>query len=384
MSLIYLDNAATTFPKPSRVYDEVERCIKNYCGNPGRSSHALAIAASEKIFECRELISAFFGSDKPENIIFTQNTTYALNMAIKGIIRRSDHVLISDMEHNSVFRPISIAAKNGYIDYDIFPTVRNGKPLSQEEIRRSILSLIRPGKTKLLVCSHIPNISSAVRPIAMIGDICKRNGIFFVVDAAQSAGHIPIDVNAAKIDILCAPAHKGLFGIQGCGFMLLGDSCPPLATLVEGGNGVNSLDSDMPDFPPERFESGTLPTPSIAALSEGIKFLSEHSPREIKRHEDMLFLRLADALSSDKIRAKIYMPSSVGSVLLFNIPNHSPDEVGHFLSKSNICIRSGYHCAALGHRTLGTHKQGALRASFSIFNTREDIDALYKALREFI
>ena len=187
-----------------------------------------------------------------------------------------------------------------------------------------------------------------------------------------------------KIDVLCAPAHKGLFGIQGCGFMLIGDSCPPLSTLIEGGNGVNSLDSEMPDEPPERFESGTLPTPAIAALSEGIKFLKERDPYEIRRHEEMLYFRLAGALSSDRIRARVYMQSDRGSVLLFNIPNRPAEEIGHLLSKRGICLRSGYHCSALGHKTLGTSDTGALRASFSIFNTKEDVDALYKALLDII
>lgn len=384
MSIIYLDNAATTFPKPPKVYEECDLCLRTYCGNPGRSGHTLAMKASDKIYECRELVSAFFGSSSPENVVFTQNTTYALNMAIKGLIRQGDHVLISDMEHNSVFRPVSIAAKSGIIDYDIFPTVKNGRPMASDEIRRGILSLIRPGKTRILVCAHMPNITSSIRPISMIGDLCRRNGIIFVCDAAQSAGHIPIDIKASNIDVLCTPAHKGLFGIQGCGLMLLGDDCPPLSTLIEGGNGVNSLDSDMPELSPERFESGTLPTPSIAALAEGIKFLKEHDPREIRRHEEMLYLRLANALSSERIKARIYMPSSYGSVLLFNIPNRPSDEIGHLLSKRGVCLRSGYHCSALGHKTLGTKDTGALRASFSVFNSKEDVDSLYKALVDII
>ena len=380
MSLIYLDNAATTHPKPRRVYEESDSCLRTYCGNPGRSGHPLAMLASEKIFECRELVSAFFGSQSPENVIFTQNATYALNMAIKGLLHRGDHVLISDMEHNSVFRPIASAAKSGYIDYDVFPTVRNGRGMSVDEIRRSILSLIRPGKTRLLIAAHIPNITSFVRPISMIGDLCRRNGILFICDAAQSAGHVPIDIKASRIDVLCAPAHKGLFGIQGCGFMLLGENCPPLSTLVEGGNGVNSLDSDMPELSPERFESGTLPTPAIAALAEGIKFLSAIDPKDIRRHEEMLWTRLYGALTSDKIKAKVYMPEAAGSVLLFNLPSHPADDVGRLLSKRGICIRSGYHCSALGHKALGTQDTGALRASFSVFNTKDDVDALCRAL----
>ena len=384
MSLVYLDNAATSFPKPKRVLDEVSTCIRDYCGNPGRSAHPLAIASSEKIFECRELLASFFGSDRPENVIFTQNTTYALNMAIKGLVRRGDHLLISDMEHNSVFRPVAVMAKAGFIDYDVFPTVKDGCPLSPDELRRGILRLIRPGKTRILICSHIPNIASSIRPIGVIGDICKRNGILFIVDAAQSAGHIKINMKGANIDVLCAPGHKGLFGIQGCGFMILGDSCPPLATLIEGGNGINSLESDLPDLPPERFESGTLPTPSIAALSEGIKFLSEFEPNEIKKHEDCLFFELYDRLLCDRLKARIYVPSAAGAVLLFNIKDLSSDEVCRALAKKNICLRGGYHCSALGHKALSTQGTGAIRASFGIFNTRQDVDALYKTLLEII
>ena len=383
MSYIYLDNAATTFPKPRRVLDEVNRCIRTYCGNSGRSAHPLAIASSEKIFECRQLLSDFFSFDKPENVVFTSNTTYALNMAIKGVTRRGDHILISDMEHNSVFRPVALLAKAGLIEYDIFPTLKNGKQLSAEEICRSIISLIRPGKTRVLICSHIPNIVSTVRPIELIGDICRRNGLIFILDAAQSAGHIPIDIKASKIDILCAPGHKALFGIQGCGFMILGDECPSLSTLIEGGNGFNSLETSLPEDSPERFESGTLPTPSIAGLCEGIKFINEIGYDDIRKRENILFNRLANALTSKSIGAEIYVSDAPGSVLLFNIPDRSPDELGSYLSKQNICLRSGFHCAALGHKLLKTDESGALRASFSVFNSPNDIDALYKAIVDF-
>lgn len=383
MDIVYLDNAATSFPKPERVYKEVDNCLRNYCGNPGRSAHVLAMQASEKIYECRERLASFFSFQFPERIVFTQNTTYALNMAIKGLVSHGDHILISDMEHNSVYRPVSALAKIGYADYSVFKTISDGRPLSSEEIRHSILSLIRPGQTKLLICAHVPNISSAARPIEMIGDLCRRNGISFILDAAQSAGHLNINMKQANIDVLCAPAHKGLFGTQGCGFMILSEDCPKLATVIEGGNGLNSLESDMPDLTPERLESGTLPTPAIAALSEGIGFLSELSPKEVHRHEVMLYNRLANALSSPEIKATIYTPSAAGSVLLFNVKGHSSEEIAQVLSKNGICVRSGYHCSALGHKTLGTVADGAVRVSFGFFNKLSDIDRLYKTLSEY-
>ncbi len=383
MNTVYLDNAATSFPKPARVIEAVDDCIKNYCSNPGRSSHSLSLKSAEKVYECRERVASYFGSKSPERVIFTHNCTYALNMAVKGLVELSDHILISDMEHNSVYRPVSALARYGCVEFDVFSTIKDGKPLSADEIRHSILTKIRPGRTKMLICSHIPNIASTVRPLEAIGDICRKNGIFFIVDAAQSAGHIGINMKNANIDILCAPAHKGLFGLQGCGFLILGEDCPRLATLVEGGNGVASLEELMPDLPPERYESGTLPTPSIVALSEGIRFISELSPKEISRHEIMLCNRLANALTSPQIRANIYLPDSVGAVMLFNVPGHSAEEIGSALAKNDICVRTGFHCSALGHQALGT-SNGAVRASFGFFNKPEEVDAVYKTLCEYL
>ena len=382
MSITYLDNAATTFPKPKGVYDEVSRCIKSYCGNPGRSAHPMAVASANKIYECRERIASYFSSDHPENVIFTMNTTYAINMAIKGLLRRGDHVLISDMEHNSVYRPIEKLFRDGFITYSTFETVKDGAILDNDKILKSINRLVRPGRTKMLICSHIPNICSATRPISAIGKLCRDKGIIFVLDAAQSAGHIPINIKSSSVDILCAPGHKGLYGIQGCGFILLGDSVLP-KPILEGGNGINSLDWAMPDFPPERFETGTLPTPCIAALSEGISYLSKFTPEEIATHEIAIFDRLKYMLmNSPELKAKIYLPEARGAVMLFNMDGISSETVGRHLSERGICVRSGYHCSALGHKALGTDEIGAVRVSFGIFNTLNDTEILIRALKE--
>ena len=382
--MIYLDNAATTFPKPRSVLAEVSRCIKYYCGNPGRSSHALAIASANKIYECRERTAAFFTSDAPEKVVFTMNATYALNTAIKGILRRGDHVLISDMEHNAVYRPIERLSKEKFITYDVFSTIKDGNPMTDTDILKSIRCLIQPSKTKMLICSHVPNICSAVRPIKKIGELCRKHGIVFVLDAAQSAGHIPIDINKESIDILCAPAHKGLFGIQGGGFMLINGEAVP-NSLIEGGNGVDSLSWKMPELLPERIEAGTLPTPSIVALSEGISFISRVDPQEIFLHECRLFAKAKDMLlNSNELSAKVYMSECEGAVLLFSVGDIPSETVGKYLADKGICVRSGFHCSALGHKTLETPPSGAIRASFSLFNRESDVEVLIDTLKECV
>ena len=262
--MIYLDNAATSFPKPHRVVEEQLRCMQLYGGNPGRGSHALAMAAAEKIYECREELASFFGSPNLENVIFTMNTTMALNTAIKGLLRRGDHVLISDMEHNAVFRPIYKLSRDGVITYDVFQTFPTNATRTTDSICASILEKLRPN-TRMLICAHASNICSATLPLAEIGALCRKKGILFLVDAAQSAGHLPINMVKMQIDALCAPGHKGLWGPQGCGVLILGEGIVA-DTLIEGGSGYNSLEGNMPTEVPERYEAGTLPTPAIAGL----------------------------------------------------------------------------------------------------------------------
>jgi len=383
MNITYLDNAATTFPKPRSVVREALRCIGTYCGNPGRSSHALAMESARKIYECREHVAGFFGSQHPEKTVFTLNATYALNMAIKGLLTRGDHVIISDMEHNSVFRPIERLKKSGFIEYSIFKTVENGVLKSDDEIIASIKKNIIPQKTRMLICSHQPNICSALLPIDKIGELCRKKNIIFVLDASQSAGHVPINIESAKVDILCAPGHKGLFGIQGSGFMLIGENVNP-SSLFEGGNGTNSLDPNMPSIPPESLEVGTLPTPCLAGLSEGILFLSSVGEEEIAYKEERLFRLACDALLNEEmLKAKIYLPDKAGSTLSFNLGSIHSEEIGRHLSQDGICVRSGYHCSALGHRALGTEDTGAVRISFSYFNRESDVERLIKSLKEF-
>lgn len=379
--MIYLDNAATSFPKPRRVWEEMERCMKSYGGNPGRGSHRLAMHAAEKIYECRELLADTMGSRHPENVIFTSNATAAVNLAVKGLLREGDHVLISDLEHNAVWRPVCRLAREGRISYGIFPSFARAVDRSPARILRTIEEMIRPN-TRMLICTHASNICSVAMPIREIGALCRRRGIFFVVDGAQSAGHLPISMEGDCIDALCLPGHKGLFGAQGCGALLLGEGIYA-DTLMEGGSGLNSLDEAMPDESPERYEAGTLPTPSIAALCEGVKFLREVGIENVSSRENELCLLMRDRLS-DLRGIELSSPHDEGGILLFTSPRIPSDALGAELDRRGICVRSGFHCAALAHRTLESPGGGAVRASLGYFNRPSDADALRRALREIL
>lgn len=379
--MIYFDNAATSFPKPRRVLEEQMRCMQFYGGNPGRGSHALAMAAAEKIYECREELASFLGSSNPENVIFTMNATMALNTAIKGLLRRGDHVLISDMEHNAVFRPIYKLARDGVITYDVFETFPINPKCTKEMICASIIEKLRPN-TRMLICAHASNICSATLPLHEIGALCRKKGILFVVDAAQSAGHLPINMKEMQIDALCVPGHKGLFGPQGCGILVLGEGIVA-DTLIEGGSGYNSLEGNMPEDAPERYEAGTLPTPAIAGLLEGVREVKRLGIDYIHAHESTLAKRLCERLTAMP-KVALYAPHHTGSVLLFSLQDISSDHVGAFLNERGFCVRTGFHCAALAHATLGTPPAGAVRVSPSLFNTTTQIDAFADTLKELL
>ena len=379
--MIYLDNAATSFPKPQSVTDEVLRCMQSYCGNAGRGSHRIAMEAAEKIFECRSEAASFFGLESPENVAFTMNTTMALNIAIKGFLKPGDHVLISDMEHNAVARPIHKLASRGLITYDVFSSMINDPQASPVRICAGIAKLARP-QTKMLICSHMPNISSYQLPLARIGAFCRKHGILFVVDGAQSAGHLPINMKELQIDALCLPGHKGLLGVQGSGMLLLRDGlCAD--TLIEGGSGYHSLDREMPAEAPERYEAGTLSTPAIAGLCEGIKEIKRLGVEKISQHLSSLHLRLQRNLQQFS-QITVYTPQYTGAVLLLNVEGIEADRLGAMLDQRGFCVRAGYHCAALGHQTLGTPQGGAVRVSAGIFNTPHHIDAFSNALEDIL
>ncbi len=376
--MIYLDNAATSYPKPPEVYSEVVRSLIQYGGNAGRGAHKLSLAAAEKIYECRALGAELFGVGEPERVFFTLNTTHGLNTVIKGMLRRGDHVLISDIEHNAVYRPVYKLASEGMISYDIFSSMAGDPRRSPEGICMDIARKMRRN-TRLIICNHHSNICSLTMPIAKIAELCRKSGVRLVVDGAQSAGRERISVDSMGIDALCVPAHKGLYGPQGCGMVLLGKGII-LKTLTEGGNGVNSMEGDMPDFSPERYEAGTLPTPAIAGLSEGLRFVRSVGEETIAKREKELYRQGIELLGSLK-RVRLYLPEYDGGTILFGVDGLSADKVGNMLNGKGICVRSGYHCSALAHRTLGTPEGGAVRASFGVFNDSSDVLRLYEELK---
>jgi len=376
---IYLDNAATSFPKPRSVTRELNNCISKYCGNPGRGAHVFAMESARRIYECRELISKLFGVGAPERVAFTLNTTYAINLLIKGVLGQGDHVIISDLEHNSVWRPIYKLAKDGIIEYSVFPSMCGDPRANPTRICAGIARLMRPN-TKLVICTHASNICSYSLPICEIGAFCRRHNILFGVDAAQSAGHLPINMEQMNIDALCVPGHKGLYGIQGAGFLAFSENVK-LKTLVEGGNGLSSLEGDMSEDFPERYEAGTLPTPAIVGLAEGIKTVLKLGVDKISSHEKALFEYACKKLSDIK-GIRVHLPEYPGSVLLFSHRTIPSEKLTSMLGDMGICLRGGFHCSALGHKTLGTSESGAVRASFGIFNSSYDIDRLADALAE--
>lgn len=376
--MYYLDNAATSFPKPKSVIREVQVCLQNYCGNAGRGSHKLSLIAANKIYSCRESICSLLNLDKPENIVFIPSCTYGLNLIIKGILHQGDHVLISDMEHNSVWRPIKKLFRKGKITFDIFSALSSPES-TEDELLQEIQSKIRKN-TRLVICNHQSNICSYSLPISKIGELCKKMNVLFAIDVAQSIGHYNIDMQKMNIDFLSAPGHKGLYGVQGSAFMAI-NSDIILDTLIEGGNGIHSLIPDMPEFTPERYEVGTLSLPAIAGLHEGIKEVQSRGIDAIAEYERSLYCQLRNGLQNIK-HITVYMPNCEGNTLLFNINDLAPERVGAYLDEQNIYVRTGFHCSALAHASLGTQDTGAVRVSFGIFNTQNDVDKLLSAIHK--
>ncbi len=366
--LIYFDNAATTFPKPISVVEETVRCMREYCGNPGRGSHRLAVAASEKLYEARECAAEMFGATSPDCVIFTANTTWGINTALKSYIPRGSHILISDLEHNAVLRPVMEMKHRGDITFDIFPT--------SGDIAYGIKSRLKPD-TKAIVCTLASNICSNRIPSAEIGRLCRERGIIFIADGAQAAGHRRISMAEEFIDVLCLPGHKGLYGPQGIGMMI---TSPELSgiTVVEGGSGTDSASPFMPDYLPDRYEAGTVNTPGAVGLLAGMNFVKSTGIGQIEAVERELWYRLYSKLCGDS-RFTLYGDTVPSSVMLLGKHGRAHSEVSKFLNERGICTRSGLHCAPLAHKTVGS-VDGGIRISFGVFNTPREVDILCDAL----
>ena len=378
--MIYLDNAATSFPKPKSVEREVLRCIRDYCGNPGRGAHPLALAAEEAIYSCRCTLADFFSAERPEHFVFVPNATAALNLAIKSKVRQGQRILISDIEHNAVRRPVHKLHADGVCEYELFDTSGD-----DEAILQSIEKCARGG-ADMLICTHVSNVSGRILPINKIGNLCKKRGIYFIIDASQSAGHIKIDFSKLDFDVFCAPGHKGLFGIQGSGFAYF-RKAEALETLFEGGSGYDSSNLFMPIELPERLEAGTLSTPSIVSLDAGVRFLSEVGINEISRIESARSRRCLEILSSFD-QNKVYTEGggdfcSCGPVS-FNNKKFDSEHLAAALADCGVCVRAGLHCAPLAHNKLGTAPLGSVRVSPGYFTSDAELDAFYGILKRIL
>jgi selenocysteine lyase/cysteine desulfurase len=314
-------------------------------------------------------------------VSFTGSTTHALNLAIHGALQRGDHVLCSEMEHNAVYRPLYALKSRGEIEFDTILSPASDPHVGTARIITDAAAKKKPN-TRMLVCSHVSNVVSSVMPLSALGAFCKRHGILFCVDAAQSAGHLPIHVKDMQIDMLCLPAHKGLYGLQGCGALILGEGVE-LIPHIQGGNGVLSLSGEMPELPPERYEAGTLPTPAIAGLLAGIGEVNARGISAIAAQDKQLYDR-ARAMLARFEGVRVLAPHCRGPVLLFYHDRIPSDALGAELNRHGICVRAGFHCAALGHRTLGTPDTGAVRVSFGMDTVPSDLDAMYSALKDIL
>ncbi len=365
--MIYFDNAATTFPKPPQVFDAVAAAIR--LGNPGRGSYKMALCAAEEAFLCRKYAAELFDASA-DRVIFTQNTTYALNLAIKGAAK-DGAILISDLEHNAVLRPAMAAASGNVRFFD------SAVELWGSARKEAILDSIRANchGASVLVCTAASNICGADMPIREIGEFCRERGIFFIVDGAQACGTLPIRVREYGIGALCLPGHKGLYGPMGVGMLILGEDVS-LPTLIEGGSGIFSKDLTMPEQPPERYEAGTLPMPAIAGLRCGMEFVASRKER-IRAHEERLAMHLKCGLGK-LTNVRLYAPHHRGGIVLFSVDGIPSEDVAEQLERHGFAVRAGLHCAPLAHKRLGS--DGAVRVSFGAFNIVAETDAFVRAL----
>ncbi len=375
--MIYLDNAATSFPKPEQVYQAVMAAMTEYGANPGRSGHKLALQAGRVIYETRELLAKLFNIDNPMNIIFTHNATDGINLAIKGLLKPGDHVITTSMEHNSVLRPLKVLEKVG-ISVTIIQCDETGS-IDIKDIEESIND-----DTKLIVTTHASNVTGTIFPIRDIGKLAAQNDIIYMVDAAQTAGVYDIDVKEMGIDILAFPGHKSLLGPQGTGGVYIREGIE-ITQMKEGGTGSKSDSLIQPDILPDKFESGTPNMPGIAGLGAGIRYIFDTGIENIRKHETELTKFFIDELKKIE-HVKIYGPCDVerqAPVVSINIGEEDSSEVSYILDQVfDIAVRPGLHCAPLAHKTVGNFEQGCIRFSIGPFNTKDDIEKAIEAVRK--
>lgn len=368
--MIYLDNAATTFPKPDCVIEAVTTFMKEYGGNPGRGGHRLSEASSEKIFECREELASLIGVSSSEQIVFTKNATEALNLAIKGLCRTGDEIIITSMEHNSVLRSCISMEKDG-VSVKIVRADSTGY-VHPEEVERLITD-----RTRLICTIHASNVAGTVNPVREICRIARSRGVFTLLDAAQTGGILNIDTDCA--DMIAFAGHKGLYGPFGTGALYIGSGIT-LNTLIEGGTGSLSESALMPEILPDRFEAGTLNACGIAGLCEGIKFIKREGVQEKEAELTEFLLTQMSAVKGARVMGNPGV--GVAGVLL---KGHDCVDIATRLDREYmIATRAGLHCSPMAHRTLGTISSGLLRFSTGYFNTKDEISDAAHALEKIL
>ena len=389
MKFFYFDNSATSSPKPQTVYESVDYTLKNLNTNPGRGGHQLGISCATAIYKVRKKIQKFFNVDNELNIAFTNNSTTALNFAIKGSLASNDIVITSNIEHNSVLRPLFTLKEEINLEVEVLPY--------KDFIENFIIRIENPSlkKPKMLILNHMSNVNGVSFALEKIGLICNRHKIMFIVDGSQSAGLIPIDMKAMNIDILCFTGHKSLFGIQGTGGICIQNGIF-LKNIISGGTGSHSTMLSQPQEMPDLLEAGTLNAPGILALGCGIDFIDSIGLTEIKSHEKFLkeeFIKGIKKINENSINsgneARIILYTSFGEndgpIISLNIKGISSSDLSTYLDEEyNIITRSGLHCAPLLHQELKTDLTGATRFSFGYFNTIDEILYAIDALQKIV
>jgi len=380
---IYLDNAATSFPKPEAMLAAMISYQQNIGGSPGRSGHGLSIDAGRIVFETRETLARLLNIEDPLRIAFTKNSTEALNIALLGFLKRGDHVITTGMEHNSVMRPLRFLQTQG-VELSVIPCSPQGE-LDPEDIKKAFQK-----HTKLVVLTHASNVTGTIMPVYEIGKMIRARGdVLLCVDAAQTAGALPVDVGKMAIDLLAFTGHKSLYGPQGTGGLYIREGLDRrIAPLMRGGTGSRSEFEAQPDFMPDKYESGTPNAIGLAGLGAGTSFILEQTLEAIRAKELQLTARFLDQLDEDKNHVTVYGSGNAvkqTAVVSFNLTNITPSDAAlYFEEKWGIMCRPGLHCAPAAHKTLGTFSQGTIRFSFGFFNNEKDIDHAAGAVRDLI
>jgi cysteine desulfurase / selenocysteine lyase len=376
-TIIYFDNAATSWPKPPAIRAALDEYFGDAGGNPGRSGHRMSVAAARIVENAREALAQLLNADDPSRIVFTHNATHALNIALQGLLRPGDHVVTTSMEHNSVMRPLRHLERSG-VEVTIVACAPDGR-IDSQAVRRAFRR-----ETRLLVTTHASNVAGSLNPIADLAALAREAKIPHLIDAAQTAGAVPIDVQALGIDLLAFTGHKGLLGPTGTGGLYIREGLA-VTPLMRGGTGSDSAHETQPEFFPDAHESGTLNLAGIAGLGAAARFLLEIGVENVRAHEQTIVAQFL-AGASEIPGLRLYGPKDAAlqcGLVSFNVEGAVPSEVGLILDQSfGIMARTGLHCAPSAHRTLRTFPMGTVRFSFGWFNTPGEVETALEALRQ--